>query len=371
LSDTEQRAASLVAEAAALTAVKRYSDAIERAREAVRLAPQDPGPFCEWSEALYGAGRYEEAAQMAGEAIRLAPDSKRAFHLKSMALSTLARHGGDRSRLGQEAVTAAREAVRLAPWDPNGHLALAQALPLTGDIHGAEAAIQEAIRLAPNSAAVWVGASLVALGAKNWQAAISASRKALSIEPDNHAALNNLGVALRATGRGREGTAVLAQAARAQPQSITARRNLSRAGLNIVRIAVLIALIPIGFITHLGPLLYIVFAIGSNLVISRNPGLVLRLERWAAPIALRFAKPAKHQLQPAVERPEKPWSATRGRQRVPSRFVWLGAFILWAVSLAALTSLLKGNHGGPLATFVVSALLACWLTFVLIRRRRG
>ena len=52
-------------------------------------------------------------------------------------------------------VISAQEAVRLAPWDPNGYIGLAQALPLTGALHEAGEAIQEAIRLAPNSATTW------------------------------------------------------------------------------------------------------------------------------------------------------------------------------------------------------------------------
>ena len=66
-------------------------------------------------------------------------------------------------------------------------------------------------------------------------------------------------------------------------------RNLSRAGLNIVRVAILLLLIPIGFVAHVGLGLYVVFAIASNIVLSKNPQLVLRLERWGAPIALFFA----------------------------------------------------------------------------------
>jgi tetratricopeptide (TPR) repeat protein len=326
--DADDRVSSLVADADALVAVKRYAEAAARAQAAIGLAPEDARPYCELSRALHGEGRYAEAAQMADEAIRLAPEQPRGFLLRSMALRSVAgqRTGSDRAAVGLEAVSSAREIVRLAPWDPSGFIALAQALPLTGAIEEADGAIQEAIRLAPDSASTWAAASRVALAAKNWNAAIVASRRSLAIDPNNYAALNNLGVALRSSGKGREGTEVLARAAQVQPDSPTARRNLSRAGLNVIRVAILILLIPIGFLAHVGLGLYLLFVIGSNLVLLKNPSLVLRLERWTAPIALFFARrtrreTSRHGRRAAEERPfsfeadaeGRPWSAVKER----------------------------------------------------------
>jgi tetratricopeptide (TPR) repeat protein len=324
----DDRVSVLVAEADALIAVKRYAPAAERARAAIALAPEDPRPYCELSRALHGQGQFAEAATTADEAIRLAPDQPRGFLLRSMALRSLAVQS-DRSRrstLGLEAVSSARHIVRLAPWDANGFIALAQSLPLTGAIEEADRAIQEAIRLAPDTASTWAAASRVALAAKNWDAAITASRRSLAIDPNNYAALNNLGVALRSSGKGREGTEVLARAARVQPDSPTARRNLSRAGLNVIRVAVLVLLIPIGFLAHVGLGLYVVFAIGSNIILVKNPSLVLRLERWGAPIALFFAKHRRRDASPygegaqdedaflfAADFEDRPWSAVKQR----------------------------------------------------------
>jgi tetratricopeptide (TPR) repeat protein len=388
VTDPGERIASLLAEADALIRVKRYGAAAERAQDAAVLAPLDPRPFCEWSRALYGEGRLAEAAQMADEAIRLAPSSATGFRLRGTALSSLARQrsGAERSRLGQEAAGAAREAVRLAPWDPNGHIGLAQALPLIGAIREADAAVQEAIRLAPNSAATWIAASLVALGAKNWSAAVTASRRALALDPDNYAALNNLGVALRASGKSREGTEVLARAARADPDAPTARRNLSRAGLNVARVAILIVLIPIGFLAHVGLLLYLAVAIGSNVVISRNPDLVLRLERWAAPIALFFAQksddpssgarpdePARARTPVAPgDDPDRPWSAVEGHHVIGTRVVLFGAAAAWSVALISLVgTVVPGPDKAATAVgFVVFTAIAAWPTIVVVRRRR-
>jgi tetratricopeptide (TPR) repeat protein len=395
--DADERVAALLAEADALIGVKRYGDAAERAQAAVGLAPQDPRPFCELSRARYGEGEYAEAAVMADEAIRLAPEYRRGFLLRSMALRSVAGQssGGHRAALGHEAVTSAQEAVRLAPWDPNGHIALAQALPLTGAIAQADAAIQDAIRLAPDSASTWAAASRVALAAKNWSAAIAASHRSLAIDPNNYAALNNLGVALRASGKGREGTRVLARAAQLQPDSPTARRNLTRAGLNVMRVVILIVLIPVGFFAHVGFGLYVIFAIGTNVLLAKSSGLVLRLERWGVPIALFLARrtprasrglsappsapppspiPDRVGRHAAVERPSiPPWSAVRGAHAVGIWVLWVMAAAVWCLPALFLVLLFMPMPGKPgfAVALVATIALAAWPTHLVIRRRRA
>jgi hypothetical protein len=324
---------------------------------------------------------------MADESIRLAPESAQGFRLRSIALSSLARTlpKGERGQLGEESVVSAREAVRLAPFDPSSHLALAQALPLTGEIHEADRSVQEVLRLAPNSASAWVTASLVALAAKNWDAAATASRRALEIEPENYAALNNLGVALRAGGHGRKGTRVLAEAARANPDSHLARQNLSRAGLNIVRVAILILLIPLLFITHAGWFGFLILSVGSNIAISRNPGLALRLERVGAPVALFFAGKSRYHTpaeagsrrarrKRSATQDDQPWSATIGHSMytLGNPVLIFGAVAAWSVALVLLIGLaVPGSDKVGLAFgFVGFAALGALPMWVVLRRRR-
>ncbi len=273
MSSAEDPTGSLVSMAEALLDVGRYDEAATRARDAIAGAPEDPRPYRTLSRALYGADENQEAADVAREAIRLAPEDGAGYRLCSRALTALAQESGGNARavMAGEAVDCGKAAVRLAPSDPNSHLVLAEALCLIQAFDAANKEVQQVIRLAPNSEVTWVSASLVAIRQRNWSAAIDACERALAIEPNSYAALNNLGVALRASGRQGEGTRVLAQAAQVDPNSLTARRNLSRAGIRIARIAVLVVLIPIGFVTNLGLLLYFVFAIGSNVLISARP----------------------------------------------------------------------------------------------------
>jgi len=280
-------------------------------------------------------------------------------------------------------VGSGREAVRLSPRNANSHLALAGALTVTGDIPEADMAVHEMLRLAPNSAAAWVTASLVALSAKNWDASISASRRALEIEPENYAALNNLGVALRASGKNRKGTRVLAEAARTNPNDRIARQNLSRAGLNIVRVTILFLLLPLVFLTQSGVFLYFAVAFGSNIAISRNPSLALRLERVGAPVALFFA--GKSREVTTREQPvrqdgidpgttmDQPWSAMDGHRMhtLNNPVLIFCAISAWSVALVATIFLfLPGSDRVALViTFAGFAALGA-LPASTVRRRR-
>jgi hypothetical protein len=154
----------------------------------------------------------------------------------------------------------------------------------------------------------------------------------------------------------------------------------------VARVVILILLIPIGFLAHVGFILYVVFAIGSNLLISKNPDLVLRLERWAAPVALLFAKRSDDALpdrEVAGDPPpdnsgaegdlDRTWSSFGGRSHViGTPVVVLGAIAAWSVALVALIGLVVPGSGklGIGVALVLSAAIATWPTIVLVRRRR-
>jgi len=102
---------------------------------------------------------------------------------------------------------------------------------------------------------------------------------------------------------------------------------------------------------------YLAFAIGSNVLISNNPEMVLRLERWAAPIALFFAKrmddppPAptmadrtggRFSAVPA-DRSDRPWSAVEGHLLIGTPVVLFGAIAVWSVALVLLIGLVVSS----------------------------
>ena len=143
--------------------------------------------------------------------------------------------------------------------------------------------------LAPASVSSWVTASVVALEAKEWLGCEQACRRALAIEPNNVAAMNNLGVALKGLGRWKAGAEAFAAAATVNPRSAAARRNLARTGAGYVRIALLIALSPILLVRN-GFYLYLVIVVGTNIALYRYPAFLERIERQTTKVALHVAR---------------------------------------------------------------------------------
>jgi hypothetical protein len=192
--------------------------------------------------------------------------------------------------------------------------------------------------------------------------------------------MNNLGVALRGSGRRQEGTKVLAEAARIDPDAPTARTNLTRAGLNVARIAVMVVLIPIGFLAHIGFGLYVVFALLSNVLIARYPDRVLRFERWATPIALFVSRRGSRDAEATSVEPLAPedsydslWSATEGLEKVGVHVLWVVVLSGWIATLIllAVCFAVPGDDKFATAAVVTGFAAVCvWPTLVLRRRYR-
>ena len=279
----DDRVKILLAKADALCEVRRFADAEQLAREAAVLSPSDHLVFEVWSRTLLLEDRYDEAAKMAAEAIRLEPNSYRGQLLRSQALTrSLARaQGFTMPGRGRAAVHAAREAIRLAPWNPNGHLALARAFSITFHHKKAADALDEAKRLAPNDAVVWTTESEIALRAGSPRTALIASQRALKINPNNTAALHNLGVALRATGNVKEGTETIARAARIEPglsERVATIRRLSRPQNAILAIAAVVLSVSVALMVPANNQVPVVAAgVVAMVWLGRNGH---RLTRW-------------------------------------------------------------------------------------------
>ena len=245
--------------------------------------------------------------------------------------------------------------------------------------------MHELLRLAPNSAATWVTASLVAYPPRTGTAAISASRQALEIEPENYAALNNLGIALRASGKGREGTRVLAEAARANPDATpgTAEPVPGRAEDHAGRDPHPASAAPV--ITHVGLFGFMVLSVGSNIVISRNPALALRLEtgrgsrrpslrRQATGCGGTWTRRRAKAPQAGISQQDQPWSATAGHSMhtLGNPVLMFAAIAAWSVALVLLVGVVvPGSDKLGLAIgFVGFAALGALPAWVVRRRRQ-
>jgi tetratricopeptide (TPR) repeat protein len=163
---------------------------------------------------LYELRRFDRAAGAARDALGSDPEDPAAHALLGLSLAAQADElrgagaVGKAARLRTDAVTAAREAVRLDPAAAIGWYALATVLGGSGgDGAAAEAAAAEAVRL---DAADPVALALVAharLQQSDAAGALAAAEQALALDPGNRAAAQVRAVALSLLGRGGSGDA--------------------------------------------------------------------------------------------------------------------------------------------------------------------
>jgi tetratricopeptide (TPR) repeat protein len=175
-----------------LNNIGKWEQALPFAERAVADKRRRPNNWCLLGWTLHGLGRYRESLAAAEEALKLSPDSEWAHRTRARALEQLGRR--------TEALAAAREAVRQSPngWRPLSQFAeTALKLGYPSDARGAA---ERAAELAPNEASPWVTLSYVCLD-DDWEEAEAAALRALRLEPENAAALNNLAWARLRQGR--------------------------------------------------------------------------------------------------------------------------------------------------------------------------
>jgi tetratricopeptide (TPR) repeat protein len=147
-------------------------------------------------------------------------------------LGSLLQQRGDRAggeAALENAVAAARQAIRLKPDDAKAHFDLGNALYGQGKQSEGIAEYREAIRLRPDDALAHtnLGAALADQGKP--AEAIAEYREAIRIKPDHAAAHNNLGMALYGQRKQSEGIAEYREAIRIKPNLVAAHNNLGNA----------------------------------------------------------------------------------------------------------------------------------------------
>ena len=107
--------------------------------------------------------------------------------------ATAAAEAHQRAGRHTEAVAGLREAVRLAPLEPEGQFRLANLLYSVGDAVGAVAALHRTLALMPSFTGAWNNLGLSLLARTRWSPAGFAFRRAIAIEPTVSDSWNNLG----------------------------------------------------------------------------------------------------------------------------------------------------------------------------------
>jgi tetratricopeptide (TPR) repeat protein len=222
MTDVPLDARSEFRRAEALIELRRFDEAMDVLARAISIDHDAPRGWCLLAQTQLGLGDPDAALQSAGRAVALAPDLEWVHRLASLAFSRLGRH--------DEAVAAAREAVRLDPGSWRGLTRLAQALiPATADRAEARMTAERARDLAPLVPDTHIAVGFVEAAAGNRKVALEAYGKALEIDPDNTVAHNEIArLHLRSGTAGNLAKAAMgfATAVQTDPRAAVSRHNL-------------------------------------------------------------------------------------------------------------------------------------------------
>jgi tetratricopeptide (TPR) repeat protein len=147
------------------------------ARAALRLAPDGPDAHSILALVLASRGKYQEARQHHERAVALAPNVP-AFHVRYGALLL----NTDR---WAAALRQANVALKLDPRDVDALLVRAMALRAQGHLPEAEAAVREALARAPNHALAHHALGLIHLNRDEGDEAFACFREALRLNPND------------------------------------------------------------------------------------------------------------------------------------------------------------------------------------------
>ncbi len=215
--------------------MRRALDALQQGRtaRAERLCRailvRDPDA----NEALHLLGVLVARRRNVGAALALFERAARlrrsAHHVRACAVAL--------ERLGRldEAISAFRALVALAPDDAEGHAGLGDALRRAGRLQEAASALREAVRLGPGRATVHTALAITLRRLGCLAEAADAARAALTLDPGHAPAHSSLGHALAGLDRLAEAAAAFRAAARHAPADADAHANLGAALLGLNR----------------------------------------------------------------------------------------------------------------------------------------
>jgi tetratricopeptide (TPR) repeat protein len=197
----------------------REAEALRLLRSAVATDPHDLTTWGLMSRAHLGLQEFQQALDTAGRVVRGWPEGTWGHILASCALSGLGRR--------QEALAAAREAVRL---DPSNHATHLQVAVVADDMKGQGAlaweAARRAVELAPLDPDTHATMGSVAITAKRRDVAERALLEALRLDPQHVQARHDLGVVQLSQGSMSDAARSFVDTAIADPRQTVARRNL-------------------------------------------------------------------------------------------------------------------------------------------------
>jgi tetratricopeptide (TPR) repeat protein len=213
---------------AAELAQGNFDAAIDHARRALAIQPDNPVALQALGNALYGAERFDEAIGIYHQGLAAQPNSAGIYNDLGNALRV--------SGKLEEAAEAYRHAVTLRPDTAELHAKLGHILCLLECIDEAVECYRRAIAIDPNDADIRTVLGTLLRPRKQFEEACEHYRHALRLRPDEPEVLFGLGAALLGLFRCGEALGYLQRAAALRPAHVGTRSALGNAlfGLNRV-----------------------------------------------------------------------------------------------------------------------------------------
>jgi len=176
-----------------LVALGELPQALEQAREVVRLSPASAPAHLTVAQLMGRAGDYTGAEPHARRAVELAPDGAAGWLVLARSLVHMNRPG--------EAMSAFNRAVTIAPGFADAAVERAYLLQVHGRLEDAVAGYEQALRVSPANVAALNNAGTCYLMLARPAQGVPLFEAAARLEPTHAQPRNNVGVALKESGR--------------------------------------------------------------------------------------------------------------------------------------------------------------------------
>lgn len=164
--------------------LKRYNDAVEALRQALRINPEYAAAWYNLGNAYFYLKRYNESIEAYRQALRIDPEDADAWYNLGRAYYHLKRHN--------DAIDAYRQALRINPENADAWNNLGEAYGHLGRYNDAIEACRQALRIDPEYASAWRNIGIAYGVSGNRTEALNAVRELRRLDPAGADVLFNL-----------------------------------------------------------------------------------------------------------------------------------------------------------------------------------